>query len=96
MSSDMNADIRKEWTRQMVESYTRTIDERLTHIIRSKTGLTVPDGGDKEAVKTFIEINGLTIIATPPALPTIFVVCQHGETIGRFDLIDWITPGGRR
>jgi len=80
-------DIRKEWARTALETYTKAIEVNLRQIFQSKLGLTVPPGSDKEALKAFVDGNGLSIQAAPLPLPTLFVLVQHGKEIGRFNLL---------
>jgi hypothetical protein len=86
MREMMDDDIKRELAQQVAEAYARTIEDGLRRLIQEKTGLTAPASDDKEALKAFVDGNGLSIIATPPTLPALFVLAQHGKEIGRFSI----------
>jgi hypothetical protein len=88
MASDEINDIRKQWGELAAAYYAQVVEEGLRRLIKAKLGLEVPPSHDKTSLNAFVEGNGLTIIATPSALPSLFVLCQHGEEIGRFNVIE--------
>jgi hypothetical protein len=86
MSDAMDDDIKRHLAQQIAEAYAKTIEAGLRRLVLDKTGLAVPAGNDKAALKAFVDDNGLSIIATPPALPSLFVLAQYGKEIGRFSI----------